>query len=299
MSIRLVMMASAAFLCTTPLMAQDANIDGRVKKLEKEVGALQKKVFQTTGDKYFEPEITTDQASKPTTSTGANSTVTDLLARVDTLEAQMTTLTGQLEQQQKSTSDLTARLNALEAQVKNGAAASTADDPAPTKPAAAVKPPAAKPAASATDKAAAARLAAVAAIAKPSNGSGFDDGYDYGYRLWAAKFYPEAQSQLTEIVDKYPKNARISFAKNLLGRAYLDDGQPAKAVKVLYANYKDDPKGARAPESLFYTGWALTDLDKAPEACGAFKALATTYPAEATGRLADRLKEGRARAKCK
>lgn len=299
MSIRLVMMASAAFLCSVPLLAQDANIDGRVKKLEKEVGALQKKVFQTAGEKYFEPEITTDQPSKPSASNAGSSTVTDLLARVDTLEAQMTTLTGQLEQQQKSTSDLTARISALEAQIKNGAPMIAADDPAPAKPTAAVKPSATKPAASAADKAAAARIAAVAAIAKPSSGSGFDDGYDYGYRLWAAKFYPEAQTQLTEVVDKYPKNARISYAKNLLGRAYLDDDKPAQAVKILYANYKDDPKGARAPESLFYTGWALTDLDKAAEACGAFKALATTYPAEATGRLADRLKEGRARAKCK
>ena len=141
--------------------------------------------------------------------------------------------------------------------------------------------------------------AAVAAIQKPATGDAFEDGYSYGYRLWESKFYPEAQVQLQETVSKYPKHKRVSYARNLLGRAWLDEGKPATAVKIFYDNYKNDPKGDRAPESLYFLGDALTDLNKAAEACEAFGQLASAYPAEASGRLAARLAEGRKKAKCK
>lgn len=304
MNIRHALMASvAALLCAAPVLAQDANVEGRVKKLEKEVGALQKKVFPAAGDKYFEPEITADPGQPKTGSVGT-STVTDLLARVDTLEAQMTSLTGQLEQQQKNSSDLEARLTAIETQLKGAPTAVVAIDPpvaAATKPPATtpVKPAAKPPATTTTAKPAADRVAAVTALQKPPTGDAFEDAYNYGYRLWEAKYYPEAQAQLNDVNAKFAKHSRISFARNLLGRAYLDDKQPAQAVKILYANYKDDPKGGRAPESLFYLGEALHDLDKSAEACDAFAQLVKAYPVEAKGRLAPRLAEGRAAAKCK
>ena len=139
----------------------------------------------------------------------------------------------------------------------------------------------------------------MAAIERPSTGDAFEDGYSYGYRLWEAKFYPEAQVQLQDVIAKYPKHKRASFARNLLGRSWLDDGKPATAVKIFYDNYKNDPKGERAPESLYFLGDALTDLGKAPEACEAFGQLASAYPSEASGRLASRLAEGRKKAKCK
>lgn len=143
------------------------------------------------------------------------------------------------------------------------------------------------------------RSAAVAAIERPTTSNAFEDGYTYGYRLWQAKFYREAQAALEETLATFPGDERASYARNLLGRAWLDDQKPATAVKVFYENYKTDPRGARAPDSLFFLGAALTDLGKAVEACEAFSELAKSYPDEATGRLADRLKSGNIRAKCK
>jgi TolA-binding protein len=156
--------------------------------------------------------------------------------------------------------------------------------------------PVAKPAAT---KPSASRTAAVTAIGKPATGDGFEDGYSYGYRLWEAKFYPEAQTTLQETVTKYPKHSRASYARNLLGRAWLDDKKPATAVKIFYDNYKSDPRGDRAPESLYFLGQSLTDLGKNVEACEAFGQLQTAYPDAAANRLADRLSSGRTRAKCK
>ena len=74
------------------------------------------------------------------------------------------------------------------------------------------------------------RLAAVRAIPKPQTADAGDDEYSYGFRLWEAKFYPEAQQQLKLLIDKYPRYPRISYARNLLGRAYLDDGKPRDAA---------------------------------------------------------------------
>src|SRR3546814_9992051 len=83
-----------------------------------------------------------------------------------------------------------------------------------------------------------------------STGNEADDAYTYGFRLWDAKFYPEAQAQLKATVDKYGASPVASKAANLLGRAYLDDGKPALASVAFYENYQKRPKGDRAADSL-------------------------------------------------
>lgn len=297
MTFRLALMGSVAFALSTPAIAQDANIDGRVGKLEKEMRAVQRQVFPNGAGKFIEPDIQSPNAPKSTTS--SSTATADLLARVDALETQLATLTGQVEQHGNSMRGMEGRLKSLEAQLKAQAAApppalpaaAAASTPVATKPKPAITPPAAKPTA--------ARTAAVAAIERPTTGDAFEDGYNYGYRLWEAKFYPEAQVTLEETITKYPKHKRASFARNLLGRAWLDDKKPATAVKVFYDNYKTDPRGERAPESLFFLGDALTDLGKTAEACEAFGELAKAYPDAASGRLAGRIASGKTRAKCK
>jgi TolA-binding protein len=294
---RLALMGGVAFALSTPAIAQDANIDGRVGKLEKEMRAVQRQVFPNGAGKFIEPDIQSPNAPKSTTS--SSTATADLLARVDALETQLATLTGQVEQHGNSMRGMEGRLKSLEAQLKAQAAApppalpaaAAASTPVAAKPKPAITPPAAKPTA--------ARTAAVAAIERPSTGDAFEDGYNYGYRLWEAKFYPEAQVTLEETITKYPKHKRASFARNLLGRAWLDDKKPATAVKVFYDNYKTDPRGERAPESLFFLGDALTDLGKTAEACEAFGELAKAYPDAASGRLAGRIASGKTRAKCK
>ena len=300
MNSRLALLGGIALIIATPAMAQDANVEGRVVKLEKEMRAVQREVFPNGAGKFVEPDI--KSAEKKPASTGASSTaVTDLLARVDSLESELAVLTGKMEQQGNSMRSVEMRLKSLEAAM-NAQSASTVST---VTPAAIVAPistkPVPKPVATVTPaaKPAPARTAAVAKIARPATGDAFDDAYNYGYRLWEAKFFPEAQITLDETVKKYPKHPRASYARNLLGRAWLDDKKPATAVKIFYDNYKNDPRGDRASDSLFFLGSALTDLNKSAEACEAFGELAKAYPDAATGRLADRVAAGRSRAKCK
>ena len=308
MTLRILLLGSAACMMSVSALAQDANLDGRVGKLEKEMRAVQRQVFPNGAGKFLEPEIQSPTAQKPTTS--SSTATADLLVRVDALETQLATLTGQFEQHDNAMRQMETRLKAIEAQLKaqaDQAAAGTASvAPVVTTPAATpvATPAAAKPNPATTTpavaaKPTAARTAAVAAIEKPATGDAFEDGYTYGFRLWEAKFYPEAQVTLEETIKKNPKHKRLSYARNLLGRTWLDDKKPATAVKVFYDNYKTDPRGDRAPESLFFLGSALTDLGKTAEACEAFNELAKSYPDVATGRLADRIAGGKTRAKCK
>jgi TolA-binding protein len=296
----------AALALTLPAAAQDPNVEGRVVKLEKEMKAVQRKVFPDGAGKYFEPEIKADETGKTPDKAASGTAVSDLIARVDALETQLATLTNDVEQHGNSMKTMEDRLKALEAQVKSMAASQTAlatEGPKAETPAiAAAKPvPATKPAvkplpaAVSKDKA---REAAVAKIEKPQTGDAFEDAYNYGYRLWEAKYYPEAQTQLDDTVKKYPNHKRVSFARNLLGRAWLDDGRPSQAAKILYDNYQADKTSERAPDSLFYLGVALTELDKPADACGVFKQLAKAHPEVATGRLAGKVDAARKKAKC-
>lgn len=303
-SARLLATAAAASILVAgavPAMAQD-NVDGRLKKVEAEVRALQRKVFPGPDGKFFEPEITPNQAQPATTSPGlpARTPVTDLLTRMDAVEAQLAQITSQVEQN-------TNRLNQIESKLAE-AATPAAAGPGVTVPAGIAAPAATpgtvpvsqsnlsamtggasapqpivtppKPVAPSLD-----RVAAVKAIVKPQTNDPGDDEYTYGYRLWDAKFFPEAEQQLKLFLQKYPQHRRASWARNLLGRAYLDDGNPGEAAKWFLQNYQADKRGDRAPDSLLYLAVTMKQMNDSKRACIALAEFSQTYATDAAGRL--------------
>jgi TolA-binding protein len=273
--------------------------DVRLRRIESELRAVQRKVFPDGAGKTFGPEIT-PPASSASVPGPAPTAVTDLLARMDAVEAQLQRLTAASEENQNHIVKLETRLAALELAGSGAASASTpASQLPPAVSAAPVQNPSAEASAPAkpapkqviakTDAAKAAaspdRVAAVIAIEKPSTVDKGEDEYTYGYRLWEAKFFPEAQQQLLRVVQQYPRHARISYARNLLGRAYLDDGKPGTAAQYFLQNYQADRKGDRAADSLLYLGVAMNRLKEDKRACVAFAEFRQTYPSELAGRL--------------
>lgn len=274
--------------------AQDGAIDKRVERLEKEMRAVQRSVFPGGSPAFFEGEIAPDNVAGERVR--SNAPVIDLTARVDALEAQLQTLTGQTEQNAFQLRELEKQFAAYKAEMDRRLTSATATpaslEPAPAavEPAPLVKPaatattaratPAKKPASTASTSATkpdASRLAMVKKVEIPATGNEVDDGYTYGYRLWEAKLYPEAQAQLKTVVSKWPSHRLASFAQNLLGRAYLDEGKPSLAAVAFYNNYKDRPSGARAPHSLMFMGVALDKLGRKADACKAFRELDEVY----------------------
>jgi TolA-binding protein len=145
----------------------------------------------------------------------------------------------------------------------------------------------------------AARVTAVKAIAKPSTDDAGDDDYTYGYRLWEAGYFPEARQQLSLFLQKYPKHDRSSYARNLLGRAFLDDGQPREAATHFFENYQKDKNGARAADSLLFLSEAMVAIGDTNRACIALAEFGDTYQALATGRLKEQYDRDRAKVTCR
>ena len=316
----------AATLATSPVpaVAQEtpAAAEARIRKIEAEIRALQRKVFPGGDGRFFEPQIsegTVPPTTTPSTTSAPSTTaVTDILVRLDALELQLQTLTARSEEQANALSQMEMRLTALETQTNapilpapttgTTPVASAAVTPALTAPASTPAaqppvqtPPAATPATTAATPAAtpsAARLAAVQAIAKPQTADAGDDEYSYGFRLWNAGFYPEARQQLIKYVEQYPNHARISFGRNLLGRAFLDDNMPEEAARWFLRNYQANKAGDRAPDSLLYLGASMIALKDTKRACIALAEFAETYPAIAAGRLASDYQANRAKVKC-
>lgn len=303
-------LAGCAVVTATPAAAQDEA--ARVRKLEDQVRALQRKVFPGPDGKYFTPEVDTSSPqpvqAQPAVAAPGETQMTDFLNRLDSIEAQLNRLTARSEVNENAISMLEDRLDKLEAAGASAVPAAPAqptgaiqvpdsDTPAvahktPTK---STPPAAPKPA----GKPSAARLAKVQAIAKPDTGNPGDDEYSYGFRLWEAGLFPEAQQQLKLYVDKYPKDPKISYGRNLLGRAYLDDDQPKAAAPYFLENYQKDPNGARAADSLLFLAESMVALKDNTRACRALAEFSDKYPALATGRLQDQYDKDRKQAGCK
>lgn len=287
--------ATSAVLLTFAMpAAAQTTVEGRVDRLEKEMRAVQRKVFPA--GQPLEAEIAKPQTPTVAPGSPASTPIADLTARVGALESQLAQMTGQVEENGFKLKQLEEAFNRFKAESDARAAAAT---PAPAP--AASEPPPARPVPAAATKPAAAseeRKTAVASVERPSTGNAADDAYTYGFRLWDAKFYPEAQAQLKATVEKYGDGAVASKAQNLLGRAYLDDGKPALASVAFYENYQKRPRGDRAADSLAYLGEALIQLKKPADACKVYQELEQVYGATLSSSLKAMMAKGRTTAKC-
>ena len=143
-----------------------------------------------------------------------------------------------------------------------------------------------------------ARKAALAAIEMPATGDAVEDAYTYGFRLYTAKLYPEAQVRLKDFTAKQPvTQRRWSYAQNLLGRAYLDEGKPALA-SVAFTTITKRRRAANAPRE---PDLARPVVDQAEEARRRVQGLRRTRRylwQQAHPRPEGARRQGRADAKC-
>ncbi|MEO0464667.1 MAG: tetratricopeptide repeat protein [Pseudomonadota bacterium] len=305
-----------------PASAQDDNSAARMRKIEAEIRALQRQVFPGGDGTYFEPQIRpNDTTSAPQTGAPSTTALTDVLARLDAIEQQLQRLTGLTEENTNAIAGLSVRVEALETAPTPSApaeltevsedvageeearatdsnlAAMGASQPSETAPTSQTQSqPQTQPAAASGPTPQ--RLAAVQEITKPQSDDAGDDAYSYGYRLWNAGFYPEARQALSKFVEDYPNHWRTSYGRNLLGRAYLDDGNADDAARWFLRNYQSDRTAARAPDSLLYLAESMIALGDTKRACIALAEFGETYPAVATGRLMDKYQTNRGRVTC-
>lgn len=269
-----------SLIAAAPLAAQDGDgLGRRVGKLESEMRAVQRKVFPGGDARFFEPEVS-PVAITPVEPAGspASAPLTDLTARVGELEAQLRTLTGQVEAGQnrlrlleeglaKFRGDAEFRLGAIEAGAKPPAAAVPVEEPGPLKPAA------------------------------PTVAPTVEGQWRAAYALVTAKD-PGAADALTAFVAANPKAARASDAQYWLGKTESARKQHAAAARAFLDGYTNYPRGARAPDSLMGLAQALIDLKKPDQACRSLTQLDEAYGAKLSPALKAQAAKARVSAKC-
>lgn len=282
---------------------QQPTPEQRLERLEKQMDQVQRQVFPRG-----RPANTAGFADDPAAS---QSSVITLSQRLDALEKQMANMLSQMEEngnrlrsletgvgQMKA--DQEQRIQALEQRVSSAEpvvsptatqteAPSTSITPPKTKPAS--QPPKEKP--KAADETASDEAPDAAAPSDPG-----EDAYSEGFHLWEDGKYDAAIASLKSFVKTYPKHRRVSFANNLIGRALLDKGEPRDAATALLANYRNDPGGERAPDSLYYLGQALMKLDQPTQACKAYDELDAVYGSKIRPDLKKLETDAKAQAQC-
>ncbi len=295
-------LSALAFLGLAPAEAQrrQPTPEQRIERLEKQVRQVQSRVFPKG-----QPVDTAGFSDEP----AATLTQTNQLSnRLDAIEQQMAQITRAAEENGNRLSTMEAELARLRADqdrrlraLESGAATADTASAEPTADTQAepvdVPPPVSKPKVEKRREPPATTVTA----AKPGDAdfeAAGEEAYDRGYNLWNSGRYDEAITALRAMASSFPGHRRVSWANNLVGRSLLDKGQPRAAAEVLLANYRKNPKGERAADSLFYLGQALTKLGQASQACKAYAVLQEVYGSTMRGQLQQMLPAARAAAKC-
>jgi TolA-binding protein len=262
----------------------------RIERLERQLGQVSRQVFPRGA-----PAATAGFADEPA---ATQTSVRSIDERVSALQRQLADILRQSEEngfrlRQMETelgrlrSDQEQRIAALEA-----ARAAPAIVPAPVIGSAepAVVPARPVPA---TPKPALPTSVASTTDTDPAEGA-----YDVGYQLWKAGQYDNAITSLRAFVVNYPKHRRTSWANNLIGRALLDKGEARAAAEALLSNYRSNPKGERAGDSLYYLGQSLVQLGQPGQACKAYSELENVYGKAVRADLQKLVATAKAEAKC-
>jgi TolA-binding protein len=291
---RFILVAATAAFALSPAVAQrqEASPEQRIERLEKQIQQMQRQVFPKG-----RPADTAGFADDPA---ATQSSVTAIAQRLEALERQVTDLVRMTEESanrqrtiesdlERSRSDLDRKLAELEQRLAAAAAAIPAGSPPTPANASATpaKPKPSAPLAASTGGPEAAPAEDPAEIA-----------YTEGFKLWEAGRYDESITALRAFVSAFPKHRRVSFANNLIGRALLDKGEAKAAVPVFIANYRGNPAGERAPDSLYYLGQALMKLGQPAQACNAYAELDEVFGAKVRPELKKLQTEAKQQAQC-
>lgn len=289
--------AALSLLMAAPAAAQrQPTPEQRVERLERQVRQLQGRIFPKG-----QPADTAGFSDDPAAS---QVVVTALSNRLDNIERSLADITRVNEENANRIATMEAELARLRADsdqrlraLESGAPARSADS----------GDSAAATATSSAD--APARTAERPRAAPASSGSlpartgdPVADGeaaYDVGYQLWVQKRYDQAIAALRAMTSAFPNHRRVSWANNLVGRALLDKGEHRAAAEALLANYRGNPRGERAADSLFYLGQALMGLKQPAQACKAYAELEEVYGDRMRAELKSLLPGAKARAGCR
>lgn len=266
----------------------------RIERLESQLRQMQRQVFprgQPADTAGFSDEPAATQSSVRTLNdrlNGLERQIADLVRQSEENGHRLTVIQAEMA---KMRGDQEERIGALE----RASAAAVAQVPAAGVATNAISAP---PVAVATGTPAPVSTVPGAAAAASNAPDPAELAYDEGFQLWRTGKYDAAISSLRAFSSAFPKHRRKSWADNLAGRALLDKGEPRAAAEALLANYRSNPKGERAADSLYYLGQALMQLNQPGQACKAYSELEDVYGSSMRAELKRLLPAAKSEARC-
>ena len=288
------LLASAALtlLLAGPAAAQrQVTPEQRVERLERQVRQLQGRLFPNG-----QPASTAGLADDPAAS---QVVVTALSNRLDNIERSLTQITRVNEENANRISTMEAELARLRADSDQRLRTLETATPAAPAASAAAEPRTEPPAAATVDRPRPPAQASTTPVKTGDANADAEAAYDVGYQLWQQKKYDQAVAALRAMTSSFPAHRRVSWANNLIGRSLLDNGDYRPAAEALLANYRGNPRGERAADSLFYLGQALVGLKQPVQACKAYAELEEVYGERARPELRSLLPAAKSRAGCR
>ncbi len=315
-------LAGLLLAAAPPAAAQrSADLAERVRMLEKQLRAVQRRVFKPDTT-YF---ATPGESGAPLRPGAANASplLADLAVRVDALERQLRDLTGKIEEVQHQNrtlanrlarfeQDIALRLQAIESaggDAPSGAMAAGAEGaPAPASGPAPPKPSADGLVVTRTPEAAAALLAGTGkpgagaeetaeAVPAPAPAADPAKEYEAAYALLRRGQIAEAEEAFRAFLAAHRDHPLAGNAQYWLGETYYVRRDYARAAQAFLTGYQDYGKSGKAPDSLLKLAMSLAALGQTDDACAAFDELETGYP-DAEDRIKRRMAVERARIGC-
>ncbi len=315
-----------------PARAQDADLNGllqRIERLQRDMNTLQRYVFK--GQPAPAADAVAGTATEAGTTAGAGGMTRTQAARIDMrlsqFEAQLRTLTGQVEEAVYRGNQINERLERLASetdlrlrQLEQGALPRTALQGAAggdgqgafaSQPqtlgtirqsdlAAMQSEPVAPGAAIAqqdTSVAAAQAGGQAAAADYVLVGSTPQEQYKYAFGLLSQTNYGEAELALRSFVNQNPTDALAGNAKYWLGETFYVRQDYQQAAVTFAEAYQEYPDNNKAPDNLLKLGMSLSALGSQNDACGTFSELLKRYP-RAAATVLQRAKRERQRLSC-
>jgi len=310
-----VLLATMGSTFSGSVFAQDQRLESlinRLERIERDMGTLSRQVYR--GDA---PAKGSGGAAAPVVPPPSGDYYGRIEARIQQIESELRSLTGNIETLSHANNELGVRLERLQKDVelrlseieRGGAPRSVAGaQPAPQPPGASGSPGASS------------REGVLGTLTERDTGlkgaPGRTEGqpapdtrraalpqgtpqqqYDYAMTLLGRSDYAGASNAFQEFIDKNPNSPLTSNARYWLGESFYVRQDYNAAARVFLEGYTKDQKGPKAPDALLKLGMSLTNLDKKKEACATFDKLAKDFPnADAT--IKQRIPEQRKRAGC-
>ena len=326
-----VLAATAGLSLGSPARAQDAELDSllqRIERLQRDMNTLQRYVFKGG------PVPAADAASGTAGQVGDPARIAAARTdqRLSQFEAQLRTLTGQVEEAVYRSNQINERLERLAAetdlrlrQLEQGMGPPTAMQDVPSgqmapggdQAAFASQPQVfgtirqsdleafqSQPVAPGT--AIAQQDTSLAAVQPGSQeaaaryelvGVTPEEQYKFAFGLLSQANYGEAELALRSFVDQNPNDALAGNAKYWLGETFYVRQDYQQAAVTFAEAYQEYPSSGKAPDNLLKLGMSLSALGSQNDACGTFAELLKRYP-QAAATVLQRAKQERQRLSC-